>query len=88
MAGYCGLPRGKYLELLRLYISVTCSIAYIMIGRLYICGKLFEEIGVYSFLKRTHRWKIISTESRFRSVKSVEVVGALLVREITSSEII
>lgn len=50
MAGYCGLPRGKYLELLRLYISVTCSIAYIMIGRLYICGKLFEEIGIYNLM--------------------------------------
>lgn len=50
MAGYCDLPRGKYLELLGLYISVTCSITYIMIGRLYICGKLFEEIGIYNFM--------------------------------------
>ena len=43
--------RGKYLELLELYISVTCSITYIMIGLLYICGKLFEEIAVNGLSK-------------------------------------
>ena len=45
------LARGKYLELLELYISVIYSIAHIMIGRLYICGKLLEEIAVHSFVK-------------------------------------